>query len=40
MRHEIVSPRRLPDEKGNIAEPGYAKKLYWQYDRRDIRNKW
>ncbi len=37
MQHEIVSSQRLLNEKGNIAEPGFAKKQYWQYDRRDIR---
>ena len=37
MQHEIHSAQRLLDGKGNIAEPGFAKKLYWQYDRKDIR---
>ena len=37
MQHEILAPQRLLNEKGNIAEPGFARKLYWQYDRKDIR---
>lgn len=35
-QHEIVAPQRLLNKDGNIAEPGYAKKLLWQYDRNDI----
>jgi len=35
--HEITAPQKLLDEKGNIKEPGFAKKLYWQYDRKDIK---
>lgn len=37
LQHEITSPQKLLDFNGNIAEPGFAKKLYWQYDRRDIK---
>ena len=37
MQHEIKTARPLLDEKGNIAEPGYAKKLLPIYRRRDIR---
>ena len=37
MQHEITSSRPLLDEKGNIAEPGYAKKLLPVYRRADIR---
>lgn len=37
MQHEITRPQKLLDEKGNIAEPGYAKKLLWQYSRDDIK---
>lgn len=36
-QHEITAPQRLLNSEGNIAEPGYAKKLYWQYDRADIK---
>lgn len=37
MQHEITKPQRLLDDTGNIAEPGFAKKLYWQYSRADIK---
>ncbi len=37
MQHEITSPQRLLDENGNIKEPGYAKKLLWKYDKKDIK---
>lgn len=37
IQHEVTSPQRLLNTDGNIAEPGYAKKLYWQYDRNDIK---
>jgi len=38
-QHEITAPQRLLNAEGNIAEPGFAKKLYWQYDRADIKAK-
>ncbi len=34
-QHEITAPQRLLRE-GEIAEPGFAKHLLWQYDRADI----
>lgn len=37
MQHEITAAQRLLDGKGNIREPGFAKKLFWQYDRKDIK---
>ena len=37
MQHEITSKQRLLDANGNIAEPGFAKKLFWQYSRDDIK---
>ena len=37
MQHEITKPQKLLDENGNIAEPGFAKKLLWQYSRADIK---
>ena len=37
MQHEITSSRPLLDADGNIAEPGYAKKLLPIYRRADIR---
>lgn len=36
-QHEITKPARLLDENGNIAEPGFAKKLLPVYDRKDIK---
>lgn len=36
-QHQITAPQKLLDASGNIAEPGYAKKLFWQYDRADIK---
>jgi len=35
-QHEITSPQKLLNAHGEIAEPGYAKRLLWQYDRADI----
>lgn len=37
MQHEITRPQKLLDANGNIAEPGYAKKLLWEYARGDIK---
>lgn len=37
MQHEITKTQKLLDSNGNIAEPGFAKKLLWQYDRADIK---
>ncbi len=37
MQHEITAPQRLLNESGNIKEPGFAKKLFWQYSREDIK---
>ncbi|MDE5548898.1 MAG: DUF2804 domain-containing protein [Clostridia bacterium] len=39
MQHEIVKPTDLLDEQGNIAEPGYAKKLLYNYNRENITAK-
>lgn len=36
-QHEIFSEQPLLDSNGNITEPGFAKKLYWQYDRYAIK---
>jgi len=36
-QHEITSPQHLLDNCGNICEPGYAKKLFWDYRRSDIK---
>ena len=37
MQHEITEKQKLLDKNGNIAEPGFAKKLLWQYSREDIK---
>ena len=37
MQHEITKAQRLLDENGNIAEAGFAKRLFWKYDRKDIK---
>lgn len=37
MQHEITLHRRLLNKGGNIADPGFAKKLLWEYDRKDIK---
>ena len=37
MQHEIKTSHKLLDEKGNIAEPGYATKLLPIYDRNDVK---
>lgn len=37
MQHEITVSRPLLDENGNIAEPGYAKKLLPVYRREDVK---
>ena len=37
MQHEITSKQRLLNANGNITEPGFAKKLYWEYSRNDIK---
>ena len=36
-QHEITAPCRLLNSEGNLQEPGFAKKLYWKYDRADIK---
>ena len=36
MQNEITKPTRLL-ENGQIAKPGWARQLYWSYDRNDIR---
>lgn len=37
LQHEITKKQRLLDQSGNIREPGFAKKLYWEYNRNDIK---
>ena len=36
MQKEITSRQLLLNDKGNIAEPGYAKRLLWDYNRETI----
>lgn len=35
--HEVTTTHRLLDEYGHIIEPGWARRLNWQYDRADIK---
>ena len=35
--HEIIEVQRLLDENGEIREPGWARRPYWQYHRSDIK---
>lgn len=37
MQREVTEKQRLLDAGGNIACPGYAKTMVWQYDRKDIK---
>ena len=37
MQHEITAPIPLLDEKGNLTEPGYAKKLLPVYQRAKVK---
>ena len=35
--HEVTKAQNLLNKKGNIAEPGYAKSLIWNYSRSQIK---
>jgi len=37
MQQEIKKVQPLLDEKGVLANPGFAKKMYWKYDRKAIK---
>ena len=37
LQHEITAPIPLLDERGNLTEPGFARKLLPVYDRSRIR---
>src|SRR5574344_2112202 len=39
IQHEITTTQKLLNQEGFIAEPGYAKKMLWQYHRADIKAK-
>ena len=36
IQHEITKKTKLLDENGNVAEPGYAKKMLYEYNRENI----
>ncbi len=36
MQHEITKRQKLLDQNGHIMEPGFARHLIWNYDRKDI----
>ncbi len=38
-QHEVLERQSLLNENGNIAQPGYAKKMMWDYERADIKAK-
>ena len=39
--HEVTTAQNLLNAQGNIAEPGYAKSLIWNYSRSQIKaSKW
>ena len=35
--HEVTEPRELLNEAGNLAEPGWSRRLVQRYDRSMIR---
>jgi len=37
MQNEIKNIQPLLNEKGLLANPGFAKKMYWEYKRKDIK---
>ncbi|MFK5884108.1 MAG: DUF2804 domain-containing protein [Candidatus Izemoplasma sp.] len=37
MQNEIKNIQPLLNEKGHLANPGFAKKMYWDYKRKDIK---
>lgn len=37
QQNEITKVQKLLNAEGNIAEVGYAKKLFWEYNRNDIK---
>ncbi|MBO4539346.1 MAG: hypothetical protein J5781_03655 [Clostridia bacterium] len=36
LQHEITKNTKLLDENGNVAEPGYAKKMLYEYNRENV----
>ena len=39
MQHEITKTTDLLNQEGNIAEPGFAKKMLYNYNRENITAK-
>lgn len=39
MQHKVTERQKLLNTEGNIAEPGYATSMVWEYDRKDIKAK-
>ncbi len=39
-QHEVTKPVELLDEKGHIIEEGWARQMYWKYDRDKIKAPW
>lgn len=37
FQNEITKLQKLLDNKGNVANPGFSKKLLWEYDRSQIK---
>ena len=37
MQHEVTKRQNLLDQNGHIMEPGYARHLVWDYDRKAIK---
>ncbi len=37
MQNEIVAPQQLLNNKGNIENPGYAKKMHYEYNRKSVK---
>lgn len=38
MQHEITASRDLLNDQGQLCEPGWARHMYWQYDRSKVAN--
>ncbi len=38
--HEVTTAQKLLDEQGNIAEPGWARHLVWDYDKTQVKAPW
>lgn len=38
MQHEVTKPQKLLNEQGIIEEPGWARSLLWEYNRKAIKS--